>query len=168
MIHAEGIDALSTKELQQACQSRGIRTSGVSPSRLREELAQWIDLHYTNGISGVLLVLSRAFHFDQTGESVFKSLEATLSSLPDNLLSEAELKVLGDTSTYKQKLEVLQQQQELIEDEAEQEQEEEEAREQAKRQKKEREEQTKLEEDAKKAEELTPADEVSDNVLKWE
>src|SRR6478735_4307052 len=87
MIHAEGIESLSTKELQHACQSRGIRFTGVSPARLREELEQWIDLHYTNKISGVLLVLSRAFHFDQTGDSVLNSLEATLSSLPDNLVS---------------------------------------------------------------------------------
>jgi LETM1 and EF-hand domain-containing protein 1 len=85
MIHAEGIDSLSTKELQQACQSRAIRVTGVSPTRLRQELEQWIDLHYTNKISGVLLVLSRAFNFEQS-DSVFKSLEATLSSLPENLV----------------------------------------------------------------------------------
>jgi len=160
MIHAEGIDSLSTKELQQACQSRGIRFTGVSPARLREELEQWIDLHYTNKISGVLLVLSRAFHFDQTGDSVLRSLEATLSSLPDNLLNEAELNVSGDASSYKQKLEVLKQQQELIEDEAEQEQEEEEAREIARREKKEREERTKREEEAAKAQSMLPADEL--------
>jgi LETM1 and EF-hand domain-containing protein 1 len=87
MIHAEGVDSLSTKELQQACQSRGIRFSGVSPARLREELEQWIELHYTNRISGVLLVLSRAFNFEQKGDGVLRSLEATLSSLPDNLVS---------------------------------------------------------------------------------
>jgi LETM1 and EF-hand domain-containing protein 1 len=86
MIHAEGSESLSTKELQQACQSRGIRTIGVSPARLREELEQWIEFHYTNRISGVLLVLSRAFHFDAQEEGVFRSLEATLSSLPDNLV----------------------------------------------------------------------------------
>ncbi len=86
MIHAEGVDSLSTKELQQACQSRGIRTLGISPARLREELEQWIDFHYTNKISGVLLVLSRAFHFESAGDGVYRSLEATLSSLPDNLV----------------------------------------------------------------------------------
>jgi LETM1 and EF-hand domain-containing protein 1 len=89
MIHAEGIDSLSTKELQHACLSRGIRTIGISPSRLREELEQWIEFHYTNKISGVLLILSRAFHYDQQEEGVYRSLEATLSSLPDNLVSRA-------------------------------------------------------------------------------
>ena len=87
MIHAEGIESLSTKELQHACLSRGIRTIGISPSRLREELEQWIEFHYTNKISGVLLILSRAFHYDQQEEGVYRSLEATLSSLPDNLVS---------------------------------------------------------------------------------
>lgn len=127
MIHAEGVDSLSTKELQSACQSRGIRFQGVSPATLREELEKWIELHYINGISGVLLVLSRAFNFEQKGDDILESLVTTLSSLPENLLNEAELQV-SDEATYKQKLEVLQQQQELIEDEAEQEAEEQEAR----------------------------------------
>ncbi|OXM76526.1 MRS7 family protein [Cryptococcus neoformans Bt63] len=126
MIHAEGVDSLSTKELQHACQSRGIRFQGVSPARLREELEKWIELHYINGISGVLLVLSRAFNFEQKGDDIMESLVITLSSLPENLLNEAELHVL-DEASYKQKLEVLQQQQELIEDEAEQEKEEQDA-----------------------------------------
>ena len=87
MIFAEGVDSLSTKELQSACQSRGIRFSGVSPARLREELEQWIELHYTNGVSGVLLILSRAFNFEQKGDDVMNSLVITLGSLPENLVS---------------------------------------------------------------------------------
>lgn len=131
MIHAEGIDSLSIPEVTSACQSRGIRVTGVSPARLRDELAQWVDLHYVNGISGVLLVLSRAFNFENKGEDVMTSLVTTLGSLPDPLIDEAELSV-ADEKDYKQKLTVLEQQQELIDDEAEQEQEEREAR-QAKR-----------------------------------
>jgi LETM1 and EF-hand domain-containing protein 1 len=87
MIHAEGAESLTTKELQSACQSRGIRFSGVSPARLREELMTWIELHYINGVSGVLLVLSRAFNFEQKGDNVMDSLITTLSSLPENLVS---------------------------------------------------------------------------------
>ncbi|KAF8078004.1 LETM1-like protein-domain-containing protein [Lyophyllum atratum] len=135
LINKEGIDELSTSELQAACQSRGIRTTGVSPARLREELATWVDLHLHNRVSGVLLILGRAFHFDRKyGEdedgktAVISSLESVLSGLPDNLLNEAELEVDSDKASYKQKLEVLQQQQELIEDEEEQEQKEEDAR----------------------------------------
>ncbi|PPQ78083.1 hypothetical protein CVT25_015617 [Psilocybe cyanescens] len=135
LIDAEGVDELSTSELQAACQSRGIRTSGVSPARLREELTTWISLHLHNRVSGVLLVLGRAFNFDRKpGEdedgktAVISSLESVLSGLPDNLLNEAELEVDSEKASYKQKLEVLQQQQELIDDEAEQEQKEEDAR----------------------------------------
>ncbi|KAJ3772340.1 LETM1-domain-containing protein [Lentinula raphanica] len=148
LIDAEGVDSLSTSELQSACQSRGIRTSGVSPARLREELSTWINLHLHNRVSGVLLILGRAFNFDRkTGEdedgktNVIKSLELVLSGLPDNLLNEAELEVDSDKASYKQKLDVLQQQEELIEDEEEQEQKEEDAR-RAKREAEEREAQT--------------------------
>ncbi|KAF5365688.1 hypothetical protein D9758_003204 [Tetrapyrgos nigripes] len=135
LIDQENVDSLSTSELQAACQSRGIRTTGVSPARLREELSTWINLHLHNRVSGVLLVLGRAFHFDrkpgdhEDGKTnVIKSLESVLSGLPDNLLNEAELEVVSEKASYKQKLEVLQQQEELIEDEEEQEQKEEEAR----------------------------------------
>lgn len=135
VIYSEGVDELSTSELQAACQSRGIRTTGVSPARLRDELTTWIELHLHNRVSGVLLILGRAFHFDrkpgddEDGKTnVIKSLESVLSGLPDNLLNEAELEVDSDSASYKQKLEVLQQQEELIEDEEEQEQKEEDAR----------------------------------------
>lgn len=94
LIDAEGIDALSTAELQNACQTRGVRTLGISPTRLRQELRTWINLHLHNRVSGVLLILGRAFYFDrkpgdnEDGSSVtVKSLESVLSSLPDNLVS---------------------------------------------------------------------------------
>ncbi|KZP20786.1 LETM1-domain-containing protein [Athelia psychrophila] len=133
-IYSEGVDELSTSELQNACQSRGIRTGGVSPARLREELSTWISLHLHNRVSGVLLILGRAFYFDkkpgvEDGKTaVISSLESVLSGLPDNLLNEAELEVDSDSASYKQKLEVLREQEELIEDEDEQEQKEEDAR----------------------------------------
>ncbi|KAI5124525.1 hypothetical protein M0805_003049 [Coniferiporia weirii] len=161
LIDMEGIDTLSTSELQQACQSRGIRTIGASPSRLRSEIATWIKLHLHNRVSGVLLILGRAFYFDRKpGESeenfTVKSLESVLSSLPDNLLNEAELEVDSDKASYKQKLEVLQQQEELIEDEEEQEIKEEEAR----RAKREAEEKVKREEETRMAESLLPESEL--------
>ena len=89
LIHAEGVDSLSTSELQHACQSRGVKTAGISPSRLRAELDKWIELHLTNDISGVLLILSRAFDWGENrgSEGVIQSLGGVLSSLPDNLVS---------------------------------------------------------------------------------
>ncbi|KAI0933624.1 hypothetical protein AcV5_005723 [Taiwanofungus camphoratus] len=160
LIDAESVDQLSTSELQAACQSRGIRTGGVSPACLREELSTWINLHLHNRVSGVLLVLARAFQFgrkpgeDEDGKAaIIKSLESVLSGLPDNLLNEAELEVDSEKASYKQKLEVLQQQEELIEDEEEQEQKEEDAR------------RAKKEEEARMAESLLPESELQPEKL---
>lgn len=101
LIEEEGVDELSTSELQAACQSRGIRTGGVSPARLREELQTWIHLHLHNRVSGVLLILGRAFHFDRKfGEdedgktAIIKGLENVLSGLPDNLVSTTRISVI--------------------------------------------------------------------------
>ncbi|CAG8489535.1 9974_t:CDS:2 [Diversispora eburnea] len=127
MIMSEGVDSLTVPELQHACQSRGIRTIGVSPARLRSELQQWLDLHLNHKIPSTLLILSRAFSFADRSElgDQNEALSATLNSLPDNLVNEKELQVMEDdgTATYKQKLEVLEEQEELIADEKAQEEE---------------------------------------------
>ncbi|KAF8326351.1 LETM1-like protein-domain-containing protein [Cantharellus anzutake] len=158
LIAAEAVDSLSTAELQHACQSRGVRTMGVSPSRLREELDNWIDLHLNHDISGVLLILSRAFDWGENrgSDGVIQSLAGVLSSLPDPLLNETELAVDSEKASYKQKLEVLQQQEELIEDEAEQEKKEEDAR----RARKELEERQKLEEEQRVVQSMLPDSEL--------
>lgn len=93
LIDAEGVDSLTTSELQAACQARGIRTFGVSPAKLREESSTWIDLHLHNRVSGVLLILARAFYYDKKpGEhedsktAMTRSIESVLCGLPDNLV----------------------------------------------------------------------------------
>ncbi|PWZ01167.1 LETM1-domain-containing protein [Testicularia cyperi] len=134
VISTEGVDNMSLSELVSACQNRGIQTTNLTEDRLKQELSQWIDLHVKSRISGTLLVLSKAFNYVAAGnnddaQTHLRSLELTLSSLPDNLVNEAELNVNKEGATNKQRLEVLQQQEELIEDEAEQEQEEAAARE---------------------------------------
>ena len=103
LIQAEGIDSLSTSELQAACQSRGVRTLGVSPSRLRDNLNQWITLHITNDISGVLLILSRAFDWGENAgsESVIHSLGSVLASLPDNLVNRSIPYVRGTQQCHR-------------------------------------------------------------------
>lgn len=142
---AEGVDSLTTRELQAACQSRGIRTGGVSPARLRSELSQWLELNLTYAIPSSLLILSRAFSFSDSKDlaTPVEALQATLSSLPDSLLTETELHVseLEGAATPQQKLEVLEQQEELIADEKAQEEKEEKAR-------KERKEEAKLKKEA--------------------
>ncbi|KAI8088768.1 LETM1-like protein-domain-containing protein [Halteromyces radiatus] len=134
VIQAEGIESLTIQELQAACAARGFRSIGISPGRLQDELEQWVDLHLNHHVPSTLLVLSRAFSFTDRPMTTEEALKATFNSLPDNLVNEAELQVLEmvGTSTYKQKLDVLEQQQELIEDESEQEEKEAKARADAK------------------------------------
>ncbi|KAJ3387831.1 hypothetical protein HDU92_001783 [Lobulomyces angularis] len=131
LILSEGVDNLTVQELQTACQARGIRVIGASPARLRSDLHQWIELNLNQKIPSSLLILSRAFIISERiptdNEEALKvsaqSLQATLSSLPDQVVNEAALKVAESegSATYKQKLDVLKEQEELLDDELEQE-----------------------------------------------
>jgi LETM1 and EF-hand domain-containing protein 1 len=125
-ISFEGVDSLSVPELQMACASRGLRTHGMSPGRLRDDLQTWLDLRLKYGVPSTLLVLSNAFMYTQGKESEMSSqidaLQAVLSSIPEELFHEIELEVHNaeGAATNKQRLEVLKEQQELIEEENEQ------------------------------------------------
>ena len=125
-ISFEGVDSLSVPELQMAAASRGLRTHGVSPARLREDLQMWLDLRLKYGIPSTLLVLSNAFMYTQGKDSEIGSqidaLQAVMSSIPEELFHEIELEVHNaeGAATNKQRLEVLKEQQELIEEENEQ------------------------------------------------
>ncbi|KAJ3313718.1 hypothetical protein HDU76_002583, partial [Blyttiomyces sp. JEL0837] len=106
-------------------------TIGVSPARLKSELSQWLELHLKYQVPSTLLILSRAFTIsekipasaDEALKGSAEALQATLSALPDQVVNEAQLKIseVAGTATYQQKLNVLQQQEELIADELEQE-----------------------------------------------
>ena len=125
-ISFEGVESLSTPELQMACGSRGLRTHGMSPGRLRDDLQMWLDLRLKYGVPSTLLVLSNAFMYTQGKDSEIASqidaLQAVLSSIPEELFHEIELEVHNaeGAATNKQRLEVLKEQQELIEEENEQ------------------------------------------------
>jgi LETM1 and EF-hand domain-containing protein 1 len=125
-IASEGVDTLSVTELQAACASRGLRTHGVSPARLRDDLQMWLDLRLKYGVPSTLLVLSNAFMYTQGKDSEIASqidaLQAVLSSIPEELFHEIELEVhhAEGAATNRQRLEVLKEQQELIEEENEQ------------------------------------------------
>ncbi|KAK3956320.1 LETM1-like protein-domain-containing protein [Pseudoneurospora amorphoporcata] len=127
-ISYEGIDTLSVAELQVACASRGIKSYGVSPARLREDLQTWLELRLREGVPSTLLVLSNAYMYGQTDGEVSSQIEAltgVLSSIPEELFHEIELEVHNaeGAATNKQRLEVLKEQQELIDEELEQDQE---------------------------------------------
>ena len=125
-ISFEGVDSLSVPELQTACASRGLRTQGMSPGRLRDDLQMWLDLRLKYGVPSTLLVLSNAFMYTQGQDSEISSqidaLQAVLSSIPEELFHEIELEVHNaeGAATNKQRLEVLKEQQDLIEEENEQ------------------------------------------------
>ncbi|KAK7962316.1 MRS7 family protein [Apiospora aurea] len=129
-ISFEGVDSLNVAELQMACASRGIKTHGVSPARLREDLQSWLDLRLKHGVPSTLLVLSNAYHYGQSTEttgfnSQIEALTGVLSSIPEELFHEIELEVHNaeGAATNRQRLEVLKEQQELIDEENEQNQE---------------------------------------------
>ncbi|KAL8666672.1 MAG: hypothetical protein Q9202_001210 [Teloschistes flavicans] len=125
-ISFEGVDSLSVPELQSACASRGLRTQGMSPGRLRDDLQMWLDLRLKYGLPSTLLVLSNAYMYTQGKDSEIGSqidaLQSVLSSIPEELFHEIELEVHNaeGAATNKQRLEVLKEQQELIEEENEQ------------------------------------------------
>jgi LETM1 and EF-hand domain-containing protein 1 len=140
----EGVESLSVPELQMACASRGLHTYGVSPGRLRDDLQMWLDLRLKYGVPSTLLVLSNAFVYSQGGahaissssssatkdsgedgkemHSQIEALQAVLSSIPEELFHEIELELHSaeGAATNKQRLEVLREQQELIEEEEKQ------------------------------------------------
>jgi LETM1 and EF-hand domain-containing protein 1, mitochondrial len=125
-IFFENVDSLSVPEVQMACASRGIRTHGMSPARLREDLQMWLDLRLKSGVPSTLLVLSNAYMYGQGKDSEMSSqidaLQAVLSSIPEELFHEIELEVHNaeGAATNKQRLEVLKEQEELISEENEQ------------------------------------------------
>ncbi|KAL9113481.1 MAG: hypothetical protein Q9227_002522 [Pyrenula ochraceoflavens] len=128
-ISFEGVDSLSVPELQMACASRGLRTHGMSPAKLREDLDMWLDLRLKSGVPSTLLVLSNAYMFTSGKEAEIENqidaLQAVLSSIPEELFHEIELEVHNaeGAATNKQRLEVLKEQEELIEEENEQQEE---------------------------------------------
>jgi LETM1 and EF-hand domain-containing protein 1 len=124
-ISFEGVDSLTVAELQGACAARGIRTHSVSPARMRSDLQTWLDLRLREGVPSTLLVLSNAYMYGQgsgEGSSQIEALVGVLSAIPEELYHEIELEVhtAEGAATNKQRLEVIKEQQDLIEDEAEQ------------------------------------------------
>ena len=126
-ISFEGVDTLLVTELQTACASRGLRTHGLSPGRLRDDLSMWLDLRLKRGVPSTLLVLSNAYMYAQQSpdyeiSSQIDALRSVLSSIPEELFHEIELEVHNaeGAATNKQRLEVIKEQEELIEEENEQ------------------------------------------------
>eukprot|EP00127_Corallochytrium_limacisporum_P004424 Clim_evm2s162 gene=Clim_evmTU2s162 len=119
LIEDEGIENLTTAELQAACQARGMRAIGLSEDRLRYQLQQWIDLHLHEHVPTSLLLMSRALYLPD-GIPVKDMLKATISALPEEVVEEAESTIReteGDTLSNAERLKVLEREQKRIEEE---------------------------------------------------
>lgn len=113
LIAHEGVSSLTLAELRSACHVRGIRTVGTSEEFMRSELQQWVDLQLRHSIPAPLLILSRALALSEN-LPITEGLKETIDTIKrpgqDITPSLEEL-------PSKQKIELLQEQQKLIESE---------------------------------------------------
>ncbi len=65
MIESEGIDSLTIQELRDALAYRGMRATGLSKNRYKQELKSWLELSLKRGMPISLLLMSRAFKITQ-------------------------------------------------------------------------------------------------------
>lgn len=120
MIQKEGIDSLTVAELQAACRARGMRAMGLPESKLRYQLAQWLDLSLNENIPPSLLLLSRAMLLSDTLPPT-EQLKATISTLPKEAVTEAKYKI-GEREgkvDNRTKIEIIQQEEAAIKKEKE-------------------------------------------------
>ena len=111
MIISEGVSSLDTDELQQACRDRGMRAMGVSETRLRNQLEQWLDLHINRKIPISLLMLSRAMYLPDN-LAPEEAIKTTISALPKTIENATIAKIAeaaGEKVDNKVKLELLKQ-----------------------------------------------------------
>jgi len=129
----EGIDSLTKMELREACQERGMRSTGLSKGAYKRALQQWIDLSVNRNVPISLLIMSRIFFLhekmssrDSVNADDNKSvtgLADAISGLDKEVVNEVILNVAtseeksSNPDVMKIKLEVLEQQNELIEEE---------------------------------------------------
>mmetsp|Transcript_13854 Transcript_13854/g.26098 ORF Transcript_13854/g.26098 Transcript_13854/m.26098 type:complete len:820 (-) Transcript_13854:271-2730(-) len=128
----EGIDSLTKMELREACQERGMRSTGLSKEAYKRALQQWIDLSVNRNVPISLLVMSRTFFLQEemtSGPSMrgdesksVTGLADAISGLDKELVNEVILESVSndnkqDPELLKLKLQVLQAQNELIEEE---------------------------------------------------
>lgn len=124
-IFKEGVDSLYSNELEHACRLRGLFYPGINEKLMREELNSWLSLHLEKGIPSIILILARALSPNMKLHRPEEALKETILSLSDAVVNEAELhqqEISGSGSiSFKQKLEVLEHQQDLIDAELAQE-----------------------------------------------
>lgn len=148
-IEAEGIENLTRAELITALRDRGMRATGLTEAGYRRNLKQWLELSLHQNVPASLLIMSRAFNITERRQPLpEESLKEAIASIDSSLLTEVLVEAgVGDDQ---QKLELLNKQNELIEQEKVEEKAKEEAKkakEEEKRLKKEAKEKKLLEEE---------------------
>ncbi len=86
----EGIDSLTTPELREACQERGMRSIGYTNFKLKAQLQEWLELSTTKNIPISLMMMSRAFNLTNSEEPE-EVLKTSMSSLDADTLNEVIL-----------------------------------------------------------------------------
>ncbi|KAH9622779.1 hypothetical protein KSS87_007375 [Heliosperma pusillum] len=118
MIQAEGVKSLSEEELRQACRDRGL-LGLLSVEEMRQQLRDWLDLSLNHSVPSSLLILSRAFNISGKMQPE-EAVEFAISSLPDEVVDTVGATTLPSEDTVsdrRRKLEFLEMQEELIEEE---------------------------------------------------
>ena len=138
----EGTAYLNKKELKDACEARGMRAFGLTESQYRSQLDEWLMLAVTKKIPITLLLLSRSFQINNSDEGssaapqdaakaavAAEGLQQTIMSLDSAMVAEARLapaaaaasganNAVEKAEIAKQKLLLIEQQNELIKAEA--------------------------------------------------
>lgn len=125
----EGIDSLTKMELREACQERGMRSTGLSKESYKRSLQQWLDLSVNKNVPISLLIMSRTFFLQEetispapaSGETQsMAGLADAISGMDKEVLNEVILQVAtseerkSDLDVRKIQLEVLTQQNQRI------------------------------------------------------
>jgi LETM1 and EF-hand domain-containing protein 1, mitochondrial len=119
IINSEGVDSMFVSELEQACRLRGLFYPGIDVKAMRDELKLWLKLHIEKGIPSVILILSRALSQNLKLYRPEEALKQTIMSLSDAIVNEAEIhqqEISGSEAIcFKQKLEAIEHQEDMIE-----------------------------------------------------
>jgi len=125
LIASEGVGQLTYDELRAACRSRGMRWDGESIASMHAQLEDWLELSLTAALPSSLLILSRAFtithqRLEDAETAAVSDLEATLASLPDEVLIKVQAEACAADHSAAQKmrrLEMLRHEEEMIREE---------------------------------------------------
>ena len=119
VIRREGVENMTTHELQQASKERGMRALGSTKEQLVKQLKEWLDLSLNAKVPPSLLLLSRTLYLPQSFDPVAQ-LAATMSTLPESAASRATAEIASKEGKTRNvvKLELIKEEQKKIEEEA--------------------------------------------------